>query len=94
MAGASYDGELGNLNDGLVVGGGVFYFENVGGQMQHLRLGRDSQSLAVALLDIDQDGRRDIIVGNDFELADYVFYNTADGWREAEQPSPRPPRTL
>ena len=70
MAGASYDGELGNLNDGLVVGGGVFYFENVGGQMEHLRLGRDSQSLAVALLDIDQDGRRDIIVGNDFALAD------------------------
>ena len=36
---------------------------------------------AIALLDLDHDGRRDILIGNDYDTPDYVYLNTEFGWR-------------
>ena len=51
--------------------------------MQRLRLAGVADALAVALIDLDGDGRRDIIIGNDYETPDYVYLNTDFGYRMA-----------
>ena len=95
MVGASYDAELGALADGLVVGGGVFFYRNDGaGLLTFERLGRRSQALAILLTDLDGDGRRDILIGNDFSPPDAVFLNTPDGWAESAPFSRTPVNTM
>ena len=91
LVGASYDAELGALRDGLVVGGGVFFYRNDGtGLLEFERLGRNTHALAIHLGDLDGDGRRDILIGNDFSPPDMVYLNTPEGWTEA-QPFTRTP---
>ena len=91
LVGASYDAELGALRDGLVVGGGVFFYRNDGtGLLEFERLGRNTHALAIHLGDLDGDGRRDILIGNDFSPPDMVYLNTPQGWTEA-QPFTRTP---
>lgn len=80
MIGATYDQEIARKNEGRVVGGGVFYYENTDAGLEFLRLGRESHTLAITFIDLDSDGRRDAIVGSDFSLADYFFLNTEEGW--------------
>ena len=95
LVGASYDAELGALSDGMVVGGGVFHYANDGsGLLTFERLGRRSHALAIRLTDLDGDGRRDILIGNDFSPPDDVFLNTADGWTRAEPFSRTPTNTM
>ena len=95
LVGASYDAELGALSDGMVVGGGVFYYDNDGsGLLTFERLGRRSHALAIQLTDLDGDGRRDILIGNDFAPPDDVFLNTPDGWTRAEPFSRTPTNTM
>ena len=81
LAGASYDGEIAEFYDGFVIGGGVAYYENVDGKLQPFELVRHAHALALLLTDFDGDGRLDILVGNDFELPDYAFLWTPDGFR-------------
>ena len=81
LVGASYDAEIGELYDGFVIGGGVAYYENAGGKLQAQELVRHAQALALLLTDFDGDGRLDILVGNDFELPDYLFRWTPAGFR-------------
>ena len=91
LVGASYDAELGALRDGLVVGGGVFLYRNDGtGVLEFERLGRNTHALAIHLGDLDGDGRRDILIGNDFSPPDMVYLNKPEGWTEA-QPFTRTP---
>ena len=74
---------------------GVYYYENLGSRaertarnafqpgnlrFQHLRLSGGAMALAVALPDIDGDGRLDIVVGNDYEVPDYVYLNRPRRW--------------
>ena len=40
-------------------------------------------ALALILTDVDADGRRDILVGNDFHPPDAVFLNKPEGWIDA-----------
>ena len=84
MIGASYDGEISDLNNGMVVGNGIFYYENTDLGLESLRLGRESQCLAIAIADVNNDGRNDAIVGNDFALPDFVYYNREEGWKTGE----------
>lgn len=73
---ASYDAnlerELGN-SFLLAANGGVVVYENVEGVMRQNRLTRASQSLAATLFDVNADGRRDLVIGNDFGVPDAVF---------------------
>lgn len=48
-----------------------------------LPLTPEAEALAVALIDLDQDGRRDIWVGNDFDLPDRVWVQPAGTWQLA-----------
>ena len=74
---------------------GVYYYENLGSReernarnafqpanllFQHLRLSGGAMALAIALPDVDGDGRRDIVVGNDYDVPDYVYLNRPRRW--------------
>ena len=74
---------------------GVYYYENLGLReernarnafqpanllFQHLRLSGGAMALAIALPDLDGDGRRDIVVGNDYDVPDYVYLNQPRRW--------------
>jgi len=48
-----------------------------------LPLTPEAEALAVALIDLDQDGRRDIWVGNDFDLPDRVWTQPEGTWQLA-----------
>ena len=91
LVGASYDAEIAEFYDGFVIGGGVAVYENVDGKLSGRELVRHAQALALLLTDLDGDGRLDILVGNDFELPDYVFLWTPDGFR-IQNVLPRMPR--
>ena len=66
-------------------GGGVFvYLQEDSGRFRIVRLARESQALALALRDLDEDGRLDIHIGNDFALPDAVFLATGGRWERAE----------
>ena len=91
LVGASYDAEIAELYDGFVIGGGVVYYENDGGKLHARELVRHAQALALLLTDVDGDGRLDVLVGNDFELPDYLFRWTPAGFR-LDDLLPRMPR--
>ena len=63
---------------------GVFVHENEAGQFTPTRLNEAAQALTLGLVDVDQDGRRDILVGNDFDVPDYVWLARGDGWETAD----------
>jgi enediyne biosynthesis protein E4 len=62
-------------------GGGVVAYTNTGDGFHAERLIDQAQALAVALYDLDGDGRPDILVGNDFEEPDRIWLQRDDGWQ-------------
>lgn len=84
----SYDTALEReLRDSFLFGdgAGVVYYENDNGKFIENRLAEASQALAIQLLDLDGDDRKDILVGNDFgSVRDFVFLNKKSGWEQAE----------
>jgi enediyne biosynthesis protein E4 len=87
LVGATYDASLlvDYGTDFLVNGnGGVYYYENDAGYFRLNALATRAQALALALLDINQDGNLDIWVGNDFDLPDGIWYWRADGWQPVD----------
>ncbi len=69
----------------LGAGGGVtFYAQDANGFTAHA-LADEAQTLAVTGMDLNDDGRLDILIGNDFDLPDYGYLQQADGsWLPAE----------
>lgn len=67
-------------------GAGVFVYTNENGRFTSQRLANKSQALAIQLLDINNDGRDDILVGNDFDsVRDHYWLAKGDGsWQSAE----------
>ncbi|MEZ4592063.1 MAG: FG-GAP-like repeat-containing protein [Chloroflexota bacterium] len=72
----SYDAEL-NLTLGNTFlfsdGEGVYQYTQQSGTFAPTRLADASQALVIALLDVNQDGQRDILVGNDFSIPDMAW---------------------
>ena len=84
----SYDTALEKeLRDAFMFGdgAGVFVFTNQGDHFTQERLADTSQALAIQLMDINLDGRQDILVGNDFDsVKDYYFIAQSDGsWEQS-----------
>jgi enediyne biosynthesis protein E4 len=82
---ASYDALLETESKDFLTsnGGGVVVYTNQNGTLEPNRIIREAQSLAIALYDVNADGRRDLIVGNDFAVPDYFYLNTKEGWTKA-----------
>ncbi|MCA9893312.1 MAG: CRTAC1 family protein [Anaerolineae bacterium] len=83
LVGGTYDAELLNTigQEFMLSGrGGVYYYENDAGYFRPQRLAQEAQALALILADTNEDGRLDIVVGNDFAVPDYIWLNTENGW--------------
>ncbi|MBC8159843.1 MAG: VCBS repeat-containing protein, partial [Roseiflexaceae bacterium] len=88
LVAGSYDTELrkrqGAIFDYQGGGVGVFLYTRQGERFAAQRLAPEADALAVALFDVDANGRPDILVGNDFSRRDYAWLHTDGGWAAAE----------
>lgn len=88
LVAASYDTELrkhqGAIFDYRGGGVGVFVYTRQGDRFVSERLADRADALAILLADINDNGRLDIIVGNDFDRRDYIWLRDGDGWTAAE----------
>lgn len=83
---ASYDALLETeLKDSFLLsrGAGVVVYKHDGTEFNGTRLAKNSQTLAMALFDVNNDGKRDLIVGNDFAVPDLTFLNSPD-WKKVK----------
>lgn len=64
-------------------GAGVFFYRRSGATFTPTRLAPKAQAMAIALYDLDGDGRRDIVIGNDFAMHDLAWVRTGTGWAAA-----------
>ena len=82
----SYDAEL-NLTLGNAFlfsnGEGVYQYTQNSGAFTPTRLAEASQALVIALFDVNQDGQRDILVGNDFNIPDMAWLQQDGAWHAA-----------
>jgi enediyne biosynthesis protein E4 len=80
----SYDTEL-LKQRGLIFtqqggGVGVFVYRRTGETYEGQRLADKADALAIVTLDLNRDGLRDIVVGNDFNRRDMAFLQNGNGW--------------
>lgn len=83
----SYDAALEkDFGNGFLFGdgGGIFVYLNEAGQFQPTRLADSAQTLAILLVDLNNDGRLDILAGNDFAVQDQYWLKNEAGWATAE----------
>lgn len=84
LVGATYDaGLLEDFGTEFLMSGnaGAYYYQNDGGKFSEERLSSGAQALTLLLLDLDDDGRQDILVGNDFAVFDEAWVRTEEGWQ-------------
>ena len=62
-------------------GAGVFVFTNEGDRFTAWRLAEEAQALAVAVPDLNEDGKPDLLVGNDFGKVDQAWQQEPTGWQ-------------
>ena len=75
-------------NQGLIFnergGGGVFVYYRDGAGYRGERLNQQADALAIAFPDINHDGVKDILVGNDFNRRDMAWLASPTGWQSVE----------
>ena len=94
---ATYDYLLAKEFDGFIPGGGVAYYENRDPGLLPALLVSGADALAVLVADLDGDGRREIVIGNDYARPDYVFTRDAGapmGWARVEPLAATPTNTM
>lgn len=64
--------------------GGVVLYEQRDGHFAARQLTARSEALAIGLVDLDGDGRRDIWAANDFALPDATWLRRGDRWESAQ----------
>jgi len=64
-------------------GAGLFYYENRRGYFMSQRLTQSAQATAIDLLDLNDDGQLDIIVGNNFDTSNRVWLRQKNAWHES-----------
>ena len=83
---ASYDTVLEKaLGNGFLTSGGAgvaVNYQQADGSFKVERLEDSAQALALTLFDVNQDGQQDLIVGNDFDIPDWVWLNKSDSWQK------------
>lgn len=80
----AYDAELKNFGltpDELRVAGGVTLYEQRDGAFVGHRLADRAEALAIGLMDLDDDARPDVWVGNDFAVPDACWVRQGAAWR-------------
>lgn len=65
-------------------GSGVYVYTREGERFVPTRLAGEGQALALVLEDLNDDGRPDIMVGNDFGVPDFTFVQGEEGWTQAD----------
>jgi hypothetical protein len=87
LVAGSYDSELAKTRTNAFLfsaGAGVyFYARQRDGSFAAQRLADQAQALAIALPDLNDDGRPDLLVGNDFKARDQVWLRGDSGWMPA-----------
>lgn len=85
---ASYDTELRDYEGPIFTqrgnGVGVFVYTAHDGRFEGQRLADQADALALATVDLNNDQRLDLIVGNDFNRRDGIWLQSAAGWQAAE----------
>jgi enediyne biosynthesis protein E4 len=90
----SYDAEIKKLFGQSSKVMGVVYYENNRGSFVATRLADTSDTLALLINDINDDGQNDIVVGNDFALKDQYFSYLNGSWIELASLSVMPHSTM
>ena len=84
MVAGSYDTELrkqeGGIFDYRGGGVGVFVYTQTDNGFVAERLAEEADALTLNLVDLNNDGQLDILVGNDFDRPDYTWQHTETGW--------------
>jgi hypothetical protein len=93
----SYNVEL--IQNGIAVPesdpkAGIFSYEQTQQGFTPQRLAMDSQTLSIALVDLDANGESDIWVANDFDLQDYIWLREDGRWNAARPFSQTPHSTM
>lgn len=86
FVGATYDAELERVQGPQFFANhdsGVYLYHHRASGFVPERLSNASQALAITLLDVNNDQRPDITVGNDFAMRDATWAHTDAGWQAA-----------
>ncbi len=83
IVGGTYDaGLLADRGQAFLESGdaGVYIYYNNNGQYVLNRLAAGAQALALMVVDLNDDGLLDVLVGNDFAVPDYLWLGDEHGW--------------
>jgi enediyne biosynthesis protein E4 len=89
LVASSYDaallqGQIATNSSAASGGMGTYVYTHVDQRFVARKLIDNAQTLAIGLPDLNNDGKLDIMVGNDFDTLDYTWLNTSSGWQVAE----------
>ena len=89
----SYDVENEKILGQSAPKSGVIYYENLGGGFRARRIADRSNTLAI-LVDVNQRGETELVIGNDFAVEDKYFSFRDGAWHETEPLAVMPHSTM